>query len=113
MGQDFHQGIIMLEYLCIVSVFAACLFAGLWIISATDTRWNLCMKKMPYDHGRIINYPVAFYDEEFGIVIDQAEYHPGKTRPWLSVPDGTPCYPYAWYDLPLPRFQHDGLMSKL
>jgi len=72
--------------------------------------WKLVKEESPPNFGSVIvNYPVALFDAEFGVVVDQAEYHP-KSGEWLSVPHGDVMRPYAWYDLPFPEWpksQHD------
>lgn len=78
-------------------------FLGYQIGFAVSNRWHYCSDVLPPKSGRTIkNYPVAFFDHEFGIVVDQAEYHPNGVDKWRTVPYGEPCYPYAWYDLPNP-----------
>ena len=99
---------IMAIYILIVIV----LFIGIYIGSELDrkSRWNYCDDISPPSHSVIVNYPVAFFDDEFGVVIDQAEYHPNRAVKWLTVPDGDPCKPFAWYDLPYaphPRLSQD------
>jgi hypothetical protein len=64
------------------------------------TRWIFCDDELPPSKNHIENYPVAFFDDEFGIVHDQAEFHRNRAHKWLSVPDGTPVKPFAWYNLP-------------
>lgn len=76
-------------------------YIGIYLFESADNRWNYCADKLPPDTGRaIVNYPVAFFDEEFGVIVDQAEYHPNRAVKWLTVSEGAPCYPFAWYDLP-------------
>lgn len=66
-------------------------------------RWYFCSSELPPNRGSVIsNYPVAFFDAEFGIIVDQAEYHPNSAPHWRMVHDGEPCQPYAWYDIPFP-----------
>lgn len=90
-------------------LFVACLFGiaifGLWlgVEIGNASKWNYYPASAPKNKGReIMNYPVAFFDDEFGVVIDQAEYHPNRPVRWATVPHGDPCYPFAWYDLPNP-----------
>lgn len=79
------------------------LVIGVYLFESADNLWRFCADELPPDNGRAIsNYPVAFFDDEFGIVVDQAEYHPHRPDKWLTVPDGYPCRPFAWYDLPSP-----------
>lgn len=89
----------------------AFLVLGVYIGAEVPGKWQHCEESLPPDTGRtIVNYPVAFFDEEFGVVIDQAEYHPNRAEQWLTVSEGTPCKPFAWYDLPLaphPRVPQD------
>ena len=86
------------------------LVLGVYLAKETFNNWHCCGDVAPPDNGTIMNYPVAFFDEEFGVVVDQAEYHPGKASEWVTVPNGDPCKPFAWYDLPYPpwpyRAQH-------
>lgn len=80
-----------------------CLVFGIYAGSEMPGKWKFCVDELPLNNGRVIvNYPVAFFDDEFGIVVDQAEYHPNRPHKWLTVPDGDPCTPFAWYDLPYP-----------
>jgi len=63
--------------------------------------WKFCNDELPPDFGRvIINYPVAFYYDDFGVIVDQAEYHPNRPGKWFLVPSGEVCRPFAWFDLP-------------
>ena len=80
-----------------------CLVLGIYAGSENPGQWKYRTDESPPDRGRAIkNYPVAFFDSEFGIVVDQAEYHPNRADKWLTVPAGDTCNPYAWYDLPYP-----------
>lgn len=74
------------------------LFLGRWL--ERSGKWVYCDDALPASKNYIENYPVAFFDKEFGIVHDQAEYHGRRLPAWRSVPDGTPVHPYAWFDLP-------------
>ena len=85
-------------FLLLIIIYIFGIFIGRRI--ERGSRWNYCAEKLPSPKGRaIINYPVAFFDEEFGVILDQAEYHPNRANKWLSVPGGDVCHPYAWYDL--------------
>lgn len=65
-----------------------------------ETGWKDAAKENPPEFiGLIQNYPVALYAPDFGVIVDQAEWHP-KARRWLSVPYGDPVAPFAWFDLP-------------
>lgn len=98
------------EYLFIKALVAVAficagigLYIGIQLFESADNRWRFCTDELPPDNGRIIsNYPVAFFDDEFGVICDQAEYHPARPDKWLTVSEGTPCHPFAWYDLPAP-----------
>lgn len=107
----------VIEYVVIIFIVASCCFIigimAAYDYNKYDDKWKYCHEKLPEDRGRIIiNYPVAFFDDEFGIVVDQAEYHPNRADKWLTVMDGIPCSPFAWYDLPYPPYpplsQHVG-----
>lgn len=93
-----------------VAVFVS-LAIGAFLATEAENKWVYCADELPPDTGRaIVNYPVAFFDEEFGIVVDQAEYHPHRAAKWLMVPHGEQCRPFAWYDLPTaphPRIPQD------
>ena len=94
-------------YLTNIAMFvslAMIMVIGIYVGSELDrkSRWNYCDDILPPSHPDIVNYPVAFFDDEFGVVVDQAEYHPNRFNKWLTVPDGDPCKPFAWYDLPYP-----------
>jgi hypothetical protein len=90
-----------LLYLAFVIIAIAGIFVGTKIESRWN-RWHYVADSCPSSEAIIHNYPVAFFDDEFGVIIDQAEYHPARSlgRRWLTVPDGAPCHPFAWYDLP-------------
>ena len=76
---------------------------GIYLFESADNLWRFNQDELPPDNGRVIsNYPVAFFDDEFGIIIDQAEYHPNRNDKWVTVSEGMSCNPYAWYDLPSP-----------
>ena len=78
------------------------LVLGYYLGKETVNNWHHCHDATPPKHGAIVNYPVAFFDDEFGVVVDQAEYHPYRAAQWVTVPNGDPCKPFAWYDLPYP-----------
>lgn len=97
----------------------ACLLLGYYLgqLDTPDASlWRDSRNESPPDHGPVIqNYPVALYAPDFGVIVDQAEYHPHRREKWLSVPYGDPVHPFAWYDLPAPpwpdgieRHQDDG-----
>ena len=69
-------------------------------------------KPSPAKEGEEIRpYPVAFYHPEIGVVVDMADYHGGWPDPWQLVGDGSPCRPFAWYDLPAPPSAPSQLFS--
>lgn len=103
-----HSYIAMWALLLVVGVFGFIL----GMMTEKSSRWKLFPAQMPRKTGRTItNYPVAFFDEEFGIIVDQAEFHPNRAQQWLTVPDGDPCKPFAWYDLPNPPHPMDTIPS--
>lgn len=78
---------------------------GAYIGVEASYKWKYCRDLLPPNKGRnIVNYPVAFFDDEFGVIVDQAEYHPNRADKWLTVPNGEPCAPFAWFDLPFPPY---------
>lgn len=92
-------GAAFFSVLCIVTMLA--LILGAYIGREIPGKWKFCTDELPLNNGRVItNYPVAFFDDEFGVVVDQAEYHPNRAVKWFTVSEGAPCYPFAWYDLP-------------
>jgi len=84
----------------ILIVFFVSAIIGIHLQKQDGPKWIHCEDELPPSHSSIVTYPVAFFDEEFGVVVDQAEYHPNRTDKWLSVPEGHPCHPFAWFDLP-------------
>lgn len=104
-----------MEYL-IITVIMACaivacigfLFISGYAVGRNSKResaslWKDAATSDPGDYGRVIQtYPVALYAPDFGVIVDQAEFHPNKSDKWLSVPYGDPVRPFAWYDLPAP-----------
>ena len=82
-----------------ISIVLFGLYLGRWTERGTN-RWIFCKDELPKPKNHIENYPVAFFDSEFGIVIDQAEFHPEKLGKWRMVLTGEPCQPFAWYNLP-------------
>ena len=89
---EFILAILLLITLICVSVLGH--------LDVRSGEWVFCEDALPPPKNHIENYPVAFFDPEFGIIHDQAEYHGRRAHKWLSVPDGTPVHPFAWYDLP-------------
>jgi hypothetical protein len=92
----------------IALMFGAYVFLVAYIMgkgkSQNKSNWKLVTEESPPNYDSVIlNYPVALYDAEFGVIVDQAEYHP-KSGEWLSVPHGDVMRPYAWYDLPFPEW---------
>lgn len=89
--------------LMLIGLVLAGIFLGVLCgIYYEKRRWRFCAESLPKRDGPVMNYPVAFFDDEFGIVVDQAEYHPNRVDTWVMVPNGEPCRPYAWFDLPSP-----------
>ena len=88
---------IILSVMLLIAVYAV-----VWLghVEVYAGGWIFCEDAVPPPKNHIENYPVAFFDAEFGIIHDQAEYHGRRAHKWLSVPDGTPVHPFAWYDLP-------------
>lgn len=76
------------------------LMIGVHLFESADNRWRYCSDELPPARPGIVNYPVAFFDDEFGVIVDQAECHPNRSDKWLTVSEGTPCHPFAWYELP-------------
>lgn len=102
----------MFLYAAILSALCACVigfYIGYLSRPKAASRWKLVNVELPPDFGRVIvNYPIAMFDPEFGIIVDQAEYHPNASEKWLSVPYGDPVMPYAWFDLPFPAWPGNG-----
>jgi len=90
-----------MTYALVFLTIAYALLAA-YVLTRTEKRWYFLDEKTPVEFTSIMNYPVALFGEEFGVIVDQAEYHPHGPAKWVTVPHGEPCYPYAWFDLPSP-----------
>jgi hypothetical protein len=93
----------MFEFILFYAALMTVTIIGIYIgtkIESKFSHWHYTNDKNPPASGPIKNYPVAFFDTEFGVIMDQAEFHPNSVPHWRTVPDGYACHPYAWYDLP-------------
>ena len=89
-------------FMCLI-LFILGLWLGYELHKVAKLNWILCDDRLPPDTGFICTYPVAFFDPDFGVIVDHAEFHAREaigTGIWLTVPHGEPCLPYAWFDLP-------------